>query len=179
MLRSCLVAALACALTLPLGGCQKGPGAPSPNAQPSQSAAPAAIQVATSEPAPSPAAEPGGPDLPSYSRNPAEALDGFASVIEARDWPSVRAYWGDKGERSGMNEAGFAAKWDVLKAPAVSIGAGAQEGAAGSLYYTAPITIVDGERMLRGEVTIRRVNDVDGASTEQLRWHVETLTLPL
>ncbi len=125
------------------------------------------------------APEPAGPDLPSYSRNPAEALDGFASAIEARDWPSVRAYWGDKGERSGMNEAAFAAKWGTLAAPQVTIAAGMQDGAAGSLFYTAPITIVDGDRTLRGEVTIRRVNDVDGASTEQLRWHVETITLPL
>lgn len=91
----------------------------------------------------------------------------------------MRAFWGDMGARSNMDEAAFAAKWDVLKAPKVTIGAGAQEGAAGSLYYTAPITIVDGDRTLRGEVIIRRVNDVDGATTEQLRWHVESLSLPL
>ena len=174
MLRSCLVAALSSALVLQLGGCHRGPEAPPPEPAPSVSAA-----TPTAGVDPAPIAHATGPDLPSYSRNPAEALDGLAGAIEAHDWPSVRAYWGDKGERSGMDQAAFSAKWDQLTTPEVTIGPGSQEGAAGSLYYTAPITIVDGKRTLRGEVTIRRVNDVDGATTEQLRWHVESLTLPL
>jgi len=29
----------------------------------------------------------------------------------------------------------------------------------------------------RGEIVIRRVNDVDGASDEQLRWHIESTTI--
>lgn len=174
MLRSCLVAALASAFFLTLSGCQKVEDAPQPGATSSAPAgAPIPLETAT------PLAQSSGADLPSYSHNPAEALDGFAAAIEAHDWPSVRPYWGDKGERSGMDQAAFSAKWDQLTAPEVTIGPGSQEGAAGSLFYTAPITIVDGKRTLRGEVTIRRVNDVDGATTEQLRWHVESLTLPL
>jgi hypothetical protein len=30
---------------------------------------------------------------------------------------------------------------------------------------------------LAGRLTLRRVNDVDGASPEQLRWHIERSTL--
>ncbi len=174
MLRSCLVTALSSALVFQLGGCQEGPKSQPPGT-------PTGIPAEPSKPAGNagPIARPDHPDQPSYARKPSEALDGFAAAIEARDWPAVRAYWGDKGERSNIDQAAFSAKWDKLTAPEVTIGAGAQEGAAGSLYYTAPITIVDGKRTLRGEVTIRRVNDVDGATTEQLRWHVESLTLPL
>jgi hypothetical protein len=51
------------------------------------------------------------------------------------------------------------------------------EGGAGSLYYTAPVRISDGARRLAGEIVIRRVNDVDGATAEQLRWHIESTTI--
>ena len=40
-----------------------------------------------------------------------------------------------------------------------------------------PVTITDGNRVLQGEVVLRRVNDVSGASPEQLRWHIDTTTL--
>lgn len=123
------------------------------------------------------AVPPTGPGMPSFARDPQTVLDAFASAIEARDWKAVRAYWGDRGNRSGLDEAAFAARWSVLEAPEVTVGDGTQEGAAGSLYYTAPVTIRDGERELAGEVTLRRANDVPGATTEQLRWHIESATL--
>ncbi|MFM2371977.1 MAG: hypothetical protein RIS85_1699 [Pseudomonadota bacterium] len=174
MIRSCLTAALASALIFHLGGCQKGP------ATASTEEAMAEATFATVEPTPRPSAaiadvvEPG---KPSYATDPAEALDAFASAIEARDWTAVRAFWGDNGARSGMDEAAFAAKWSNLMAPQVTISPGQQEGAAGSLFYTAPVTIVDGKRTIRGDVVIRRVNGVDGATPEQLRWHIESTTL--
>lgn len=70
----------------------------------------------------------------------------------------------------------FAARWDNLRRPRVTIGVGDQEGAAGSIYYTAPVTIVDGPRRMAGIVTLRRVNDVPGATAEQLRWHLDATT---
>jgi hypothetical protein len=56
------------------------------------------------------------------------------------------------------------------------------EGAAGSSYYTAPATITgiraDGSKAtLKGEVVLRRVNDVPGATPEQLAWHIEQVNL--
>lgn len=171
MIRSCLVAALASGLVFHLGGCQKGPAT-----APTQTAASdAPITVPVVEPVKRTTTQ----ALASLSRNPAEVLDGLASAIEARDWKAVRGYWGDKGAGSGLDEAAFARKWNGLTSPSVTVGEGTQEGAAGSLFYTAPITIVDGERTIHGGVTIRRVNDVDGASAEQLRWHIESTTIDL
>lgn len=115
--------------------------------------------------------------LPSTSREPAKVMIAWATAITMRDWPLVRAYWGDKGERSGLSPQQFAGRWDRLLTPRVSIGDGQQEGAAGSLYYTAPVTIVDGPNRLHGNVVLRRVNDVPGATPEQLRWHIESSTL--
>ena len=117
------------------------------------------------------------PRQPSTARDPAQVLQDWAKAVEARDWSAVRAFWGDHGERSGQSVRAFAAKWKKLRHPEVTIGRGDGEGAAGSLYYTAPVRITDGARVMAGEIVIRRVNDVDGASAEQLRWHIENTTL--
>lgn len=114
---------------------------------------------------------------PSLAKRPEDVLDAFAAAIEARDWRSVRAFWADKGDRSGMDDAMFVETWGRLKAPSVVISEGQQEGAAGSIYYTAPVVITDGDRTITGEVILRRVNNVPGASAEQLRWHIDSTTL--
>lgn len=111
------------------------------------------------------------------AKRPEEVLDAFAAAIEARDWHSVRAFWGDEGRRSGMDAATFAQVWGRLKSPSVVVGEGQQEGAAGSIYYTAPVVITDGDRTVSGEIILRRVNNVPGATAEQLRWHVDSTTL--
>ena len=64
----------------------------------------------------------------------------------------------------------------------VAVPGGTMEGAAGSSYYTsdATITATDSEgRPIRyeGPIVLRRVNDVPGASAEQLRWHIESVKL--
>jgi hypothetical protein len=64
-------------------------------------------------------------------------------------------------------------------APIVEFGSGTVEGGAGSLFFEAPLTLRIGfsrpER--RGTVSLHRVNDVDGATPEQLPWHVAALTI--
>ena len=107
---------------------------------------------------------------------PDAVLQDWAAAIERRDWLAVRALWGNRGEDSGLSSAAFAARWDTLRRPRVTVGVGEQEGAAGSIYYTAPVTIVDGQRRIAGVVTLRRVNDVPGATAEQLRWHLDATT---
>lgn len=59
---------------------------------------------------------------------------------------------------------------------------GTLEGAAGSLYYTSQITITAQNTAgapvrYEGEVVLRRVNDVPGASADQLHWHINSVTL--
>ena len=127
--------------------------------------------------APTPALTTAAPRLPSTSRDPEVVLRAWADAVEARDWAGVRAFWGDHGARRGLSEAAFAARWSGLQHPKVTLSKGDGEGAAGSLFYTAPVRIIDGARVISGEIVIRRVNDVDGASAEQLRWHIESTTL--
>ena len=88
---------------------------------------------------------------------------------------------GDAG-RTRWREGDFQQIFAGLSKRSVTVSPGQIEGAAGSLYYTAPIVITgqDGDgRPVRfeGVAVLRRVNDVDGASAEQLRWHFDRLTL--
>lgn len=172
-----VVAVLASALAINLSGCDRP--APAPSADPDVAASMAAPPTVPSAPAPSatPTAEIAAPGQPSVSRDPGEVLAAWARAVETRDWATARAYWGDHGARSGLSDKDFAARWSSLLDPRVTIGRGSEEGAAGSLYYTAPVRIIDGPRTVRGEIVLRRANDVEGASDEQLRWHIESTTL--
>jgi len=168
-MKALLIAALPGLMLVPvllLAGCN-APPAPAP--QPSGSAAPlgaAPVAPAASIAAPAP--------IERYAnRNPDLALRQWGSAIERRNWAAVRALWGDNGADSGLRPRAFAAQWDVLRRPVVAIGAGTQEGAAGSLYYTATVTITDGPRTISAPITIRRANDVPGATPAQLRWHAD------
>ena len=125
-----------------------------------------------SQPAPVPAPAP-----PSTSGNPDQVVVAWAKAMSLKDWGSAYRFWGDHGARSGLTQAQFAATWSKLTNPEFELHPGSTEGGAGSLYYTALIVLIDGQRQAHGEIVLRRVNDVDGASAEQLRWHIESLTI--
>jgi hypothetical protein len=146
----------------------------------------AALTACSAEEAP-PAAEPAAkaeiapPQLtvpsPSASRNPAEVLLAWAGAMSLKQWDAAYLYWEAKGAGTGMNVDQFKAHWGRLDNPEFEVHPGVSEGAAGSLYYTAPVVLIDGKARIEGEVVLRRVNDVPGASAEDLRWHVESHTL--
>ncbi len=135
-------------------------------ASPSASASPVADKTA-----------PPAPEQPSTSRDPGTVVVAWAKAMTLKQWDAAYLYWGDHGQRSGLTAKQFAAKWGKLANPEFELHPGDTEGGAGSLYYTAPIVLIDGKRHTRGEIVLRRVNDVDGASAEQLRWHIESLTV--
>lgn len=179
MIRACLFAAAASALAINLGGCDRQTPAPAqaPASEASLDPSPFARDSAAPAPSATPTADVATPGEPSASRDPEEVLDAWARAVELRDWKTVRAYWGDHGERSSLTPEAFAARWSALLDPRVTVAKGAAEGAAGSTYYTAPVRIIDGPRTLHGKIVLRRVNDVPGADAEQLRWHIESTTI--
>lgn len=90
--------------------------------------------------------------------------------------------WDADSEAARAASDAFASRWDVSRPLAVMLGSGQQEGAAGSSYYEAPVTVsgtgANGVPLrLAGTVTLRRVNDVPGATPAQLRWHIVELAL--
>ena len=148
-----------------------------------QAAAAASAETLPSEtqPAPAPPAPASSlaaaPKPPSESRDPAKVVVAWAKAMSLKQCGSAYLYWGDHGARLGLTPAQFAAKWAKLANPEFELRPGTSEGAAGSLYYTAPIVLIDGQRRVPGQIVLRRVNDVDGASAEQMRWHIESLTI--
>jgi len=72
--------------------------------------------------------------------------------------------------------------WERYRSIEVTLGEGQGDAAMGSLYFTAPVTLtgttIQGKPFrLQGDVVLRRVNDVDGATPAQLRWHIGTADL--
>lgn len=116
------------------------------------------------------------------SGTPQEMLEDWRHALETHAYSGARGYFGNGGAASGMSEAEFARAWDKYRIIDMTIGKGQIEGAAGSLYYEAPVTVTGLTREgrpyhLSGAVTARRVNGVDGASPQQLRWHIDSTTL--
>lgn len=105
----------------------------------------------------------------------------FARAIEQQQYAQAWALLGP-GDQQKWSREEFAANFAGLSNISVAIPTGTTDGAAGSIYYTAPVTITatdkDGRPIrFEGEAVLRRVNDVDGATPAQLRWHFGTLTL--
>lgn len=105
----------------------------------------------------------------------------FARALEQKQFDDARALLSPL-DKQKWSRAAFAAIFADLEKITVAIPDGTTEGAAGSLFYTAPITITGNDNSgrpirIEGEAVLRRVNDVAGTTPAQLRWHFETLTL--
>lgn len=105
----------------------------------------------------------------------------FARAIELKEYGQAWDLLGPADQRKWSRTA-FAGIFADLGRTSVAIPAGMMEGAAGSTYYTAPVAITGSDRegrpvRIEGKAVLRRVNDVEGATPAQLRWHFETLTL--
>jgi hypothetical protein len=125
-------------------------------------------------------------------RPPQPPTPGQMAMLESRDCRTVaQAYF----DALALGEFGFAARfWDDpviddarLAAlflgygqPRIEIAEVREEGAAGSLYCSVTGALSDlanPEQPLRqGEIVLRRVNDVPGATPEQLRWTIRSST---
>ncbi|WP_346247909.1 hypothetical protein [Sphingomonas rustica] len=157
-------------------------------ARPTPMAAPTpapAIPEATPVPEPSPDPAATVPELtPEAERGEKGArnlLLGFARSVEQKQFDRAWSLLSPADKRK-WSRAAFAKLFADLDRITVAMPSGTMEGAAGSSYYNAPVSVTgtdkDGRSVrLEGEAVLRRVNDVDGATAEQRRWHFETLTL--
>lgn len=105
----------------------------------------------------------------------------WARALELRQWDRAWCQFGDTGGASAQSFAEFRRDWDARGKITVAVPSGTMDGAAGSSYYTVPTRVAiaepDGEVVLMGDVILRRVNDVPGASEEELRWHIASARL--
>lgn len=119
-------------------------------------------------------AEPKGKIDPKGPEGARQVVQRYASLIEGGKSAEAQAAWGKGIEQGMLGPARLAA----LRGVHFEVGMPYdQEGAAGSIYIMVPLTLTATDRAGKpvryaGPVTLRRVNDVDGASAEQLRWHM-------
>jgi hypothetical protein len=92
------------------------------------------------------------------------------------------AQWGQGGQ-PGQTFARFVAGFKNTRSTRVAIKKiGLGDGGAGSIYQPVSVTVestlLDGTRQtFSGEYVMRRVNNVDGATEAQLRWHIGSAKL--
>ncbi len=168
-MRNAIAAVATFAVVLHLAGCDREPGSGSSN--------PASDRVGVKTQAPAAAASP-----TADAGTAQKVLQDWREAMETHSFAQARAFFGNGGAASGMNETAFARAWGKYRIIDMTIGEGQAEGAAGSLYHAAPVTITGLTREgrpyhLSGTVTARRVNDVPGATPAQLRWHIDSTTL--
>lgn len=174
-----------------LAACQQTPADPSADPAATPAAATASNEaVPPPPPPPSPPSPEPAPDCDTLRAPPStpEALRSetgaravlleWGRALENRQFDRAWCQFADDGLGSGMRFVAYAAQWEGYRGITVAMPSGTMEGAAGSSYYTAPTTITataNGKPVtLRGEVVLGRVNDVDGATPDQLRWTIRS-----
>ncbi|MEW4449182.1 hypothetical protein [Qipengyuania sp. JC766] len=103
------------------------------------------------------------------------ALIDWSAGLEYGRYDTAWCQFADSGAASGMTRAEFTRYWSAFDDVRIAVPGGRMEGAAGTSYYTVPTTVTATDAngnpvRFEGEVILRRVNDVPGASEEQLRW---------
>lgn len=121
------------------------------------------------------------PQAERTERGARNVLLSFARAIELEEFDQAWAML-SPGDRAKWSKLEFRQRFADLGEITVAAPAGRMEGAAGTSYYTAPVTITANDREGRpiryeGEAVLRRVNDVDGASAAQRSWGFDRLTL--
>jgi len=125
---------------------------------------------------PAPLSEPKGTIDPKSVEAAGQVVQHYGALIEQGRWTASREYWGNADAAKDF-ERNFRSDADVH----LEIGnLGEPEGAAGSIYVTEPVTFygktnAGGDYRRKAEVTLRRVNDVDGSTEAQRRWHIERI----
>ncbi|MET0372523.1 MAG: hypothetical protein ABW039_14255 [Sphingobium sp.] len=120
---------------------------------------------------------------PDSAQGAAQLVQSYYGLLEQRHFAEAQDLWGERSPVGIEENQRFANRFRGFSEIHANIGAPTNpEGAAGSVYVTVPVQVYgrlthDGKPwyMLR-QVTVRRVNAVDGASEADRRWHIESIT---
>jgi hypothetical protein len=176
----------ALAASVALAGCNSGSPAPAPGATATTTAsvtqaqaAPAAAASAApavAVPAAMPTATTTKDAAVLDSRDCRTVAQAYTNAIEHNDYAFAARAWAD----AAVNETRLKAVFGSYAVPHVDIGKVEQEGAAGSSYCTVTGKLTDvanpNVAPQTGEIVLRRVNDVPGATAQQLRWTIQSST---
>jgi hypothetical protein len=112
---------------------------------------------------------------PEAARN---IVEKYYKAINSSDFRAAYRLWGGNGTASGKTYSRFRQGFAQTAHSRVLTGAPINgDAATGSVYVDVPVEVFailkNGHRQhFRGHYTLRRVNDVDGASSAQLHWHL-------
>lgn len=133
--------------------------------------------VNTPVPAPPPSLpEPTGRIDPKSSEAAGQVVQHYGALIEQGRFAEAAHSWND-----GQSAKEFAQQLGTYREVHLNIGElGQQEGAAGSIYLTEPVTFYGKTKSgsdfsRKAVVTLRRVNDVPGSTEAQRRWHIQSI----
>jgi hypothetical protein len=132
------------------------------------------------QPAPAPEASATPPQVADFaalaSKDCSEVVQFYLEALGGREWARAALVWGDPAIGAARLEAVFAG----YKEMQVEWTEPFVEGAAGSLYCTVAGKLSDARDpatpVREGTLLLRRVNDVPGATPEQLRWTLRSST---
>lgn len=163
--------------TLTLAACDAGPepaAAPSPSSTVVPSAA---TPKADGNKAPNPSPPVLVPQAEQGETGARNVLLSFARALELGEFGQAYALLGDVA-RGDLTQQEFERQFADMGRLTVAVPGGEMRGGAGSLYYEVPTTVsgTTGTR-LTGMIILRRINDIDGASSEQRRWHIDRVNL--
>jgi hypothetical protein len=147
------------------------PTAPVAPAAPAAPASPAAPVAPAAPVPPTPASE-------TSAAAATKVLEEYFAAIATKRYRTAYVMWGGNGDATGMSYQQFADSFAKYRIYDGNFGKpGDIEGAAGSAYIEFPAKVTGvlakgGGFVLEGPMTLRRVNDVDGSTAEQRRWHI-------
>ncbi len=119
-----------------------------------------------------------GPIDPKSGQGAAQQVERYASLLNQGKYGEAFELWSNGGKASGMSRQAFIDSFAKYSEVHAMVGAPFDmEGAAGSSYVKVPLQLygrlkAGGTFNMIGPVTLRRVNDVPGATPEQLQWHI-------
>ena len=177
-----MVRTLTLAMLVAVAGCSSGSQSPS-SAPTSSTPASLAPEPTASSSTPAVAVPAGTPTPESIhdvkvleNRDCRIVAEAYVTAIARDDFDLAARVWNDPAINAAKLEAVFSA-YDI---PQIEIRKVHEEGAAGSLYCTVTGTLSDvadtNKPAQPGEMVLRRVNDVPGATPDQLRWTIQSST---
>lgn len=121
------------------------------------------------------------PEVERTEKGARNVLLSWARAVEAREFDQAWELM-SQGDHAKWSKAEWTRMFIDLAAISMAVPEGRMDGAAGTTYYTSDATITAKEKDGRpvrytGEVTLTRVNDVPGATPEQLHWKIQSVTL--
>jgi hypothetical protein len=164
-----------------LAGCGSPSPAPTPQTRESEGAvvaspAPAASATPLAPPVLTPIPQPTRDVAVLDSRDCRTVAQAYIDALARGDFAFAARVWDDPV----IDDARLKAMFDGYKQPSIAIAGIEQEGAAGSLYCTVTGALTDAgdaaKLRQKGEIVLKRVNDVPGATPAQLRWTIRSST---